>query len=142
MHIFNLSLTTGIYPDRLKYANIIPCFKKDSITEISNYRPISLLTGFSKIFEICNRIKQRLTNNKVDNQFGFSKGVSTQKAIFTVTDYIYKAWNNEEMVVGIFYDLTKAFDCVNHDLLVRKLKQYGIKGSLLKVLETYLYKRM
>jgi hypothetical protein len=109
MHIFNLSLTTGIYPDRLKYANIIPCFKKGSITEISNYRPISLLTGFSKIFEvlICNRKKQHLTNNEVivDNQFGFSKGASTQKAVFTVTDYIYKAWNNKEMVVGIFVTL-------------------------------------
>jgi hypothetical protein len=90
----NLSLTTGIYPDWLKYANIIPCFKKGSITEISNYRPISLLTGFSKIFEIliCNRIKLCLTNNKVtvDNQFGFSKGGSMQKAIFTVIDYIKK----------------------------------------------------
>ncbi|PNF31115.1 hypothetical protein B7P43_G15693 [Cryptotermes secundus] len=64
MHIFNLSLTTGIYPDRLKYANIIPCFKKGSITEISNYRPISLLTGFSKIFEI-------LIYNRVIIQFNF-----------------------------------------------------------------------
>lgn len=140
-----MSLTTGIYPDRLKYANIIPCYKKGDITEISNYRPISLLTGFSKLFEIliCNRLKQHLTNNNIiaEEQFGFREGASTQKAIFTLTDYIYKAWNNKELVVGIFCDLTKAFDCVNHDLLIRKLEHYGIKGSILKLLQTYLYRR-
>jgi hypothetical protein len=144
-HIYNLSLTTGIYPDRLKYTNIIPCYKKGDITEMSDYRPISLLTGFSKLFEIliCNRLKHHLTNNNiiVGDQFGFRDDASTQKAIFMLTDYIYNAWNNKELVVGIFYVLTKAFDCVNHDLLIQKLECYGIKGSLLKLLETYLYRR-
>ena len=98
-HIYNLSLTTGIYPDRLKYANIIPCFKKCDTSEISNYRPISLLIGFSKLFEILvfNRLKLHLANNNiiVDGQFGFRNGVSTQDAIFKLTEAIYKAWNNK-----------------------------------------------
>ncbi|PNF21344.1 hypothetical protein B7P43_G18383 [Cryptotermes secundus] len=85
-HICNPSLTTGIYPDRLKYSNIIPCFKKGDTSEISNYRSISLLTGFSKLFEILvfNRLKRHLTNNNiiVDGQFGFRNGISTQNAIF------------------------------------------------------------
>jgi hypothetical protein len=71
---------------------------------MSNYRPISLLTGFSILFEmlICNRLKQHLTNNNiiVGDQFGFRDGASTQKAIFMLKDY--NAWNNKELVVGIF----------------------------------------
>ncbi|PNF35250.1 hypothetical protein B7P43_G06859, partial [Cryptotermes secundus] len=144
-YIYNLSLYTGIYPDRLKYANIIPCFKKGDASEISNYRPISLLTGFSKLFEILvfNRLKQQLTNNNiiVDEQYGFRNGASTQNAIFNLTNSVYKAWNNKELVVGIFCDLTRAFDCVNHDLLIQKLEHYGIRGSILKWFESYLFNR-
>ena len=144
-YIYNLSLNSGICPDRLKYANIKPCFKKGDTSKISNYRPISLLTGFSKLFEILifNRLKQHLTNNNilVAEQYGFCDGVSAQDAIFKLTDLIFKAWNNRELVAGVFCDLPRAFDCVNHDLLIRKLEYYGVKGSILKWLETYLYNR-
>jgi hypothetical protein len=77
----------------------------------------------------------------VGEQFGFRDGASTQDAIFNLTDTIYKAWNNKELVVGVFCNLTRAFDCVNHDSLIRKLEYYGINGSILKWLETYLYHR-
>jgi hypothetical protein len=77
----------------------------------------------------------------VGEQFRFRDGALTQDAIFNLTDTIYKTWNNKELVVGVFCDLTRAFDCVNHDLLIRKLEYYGIKGSILKWLETYLYNR-
>jgi hypothetical protein len=103
------------------------------------------LTGFPKLFEILifNRLKQHLTKNNilVGGQFGFRDGALTQNAIFNLTDCIYKAWNYKELVVGVFCDLTGAFDCVNHDLLIRKLEYYGIKGSILKWLETYLHNR-
>jgi hypothetical protein len=77
----------------------------------------------------------------VGEQFGFRDGRLTQDAIFHLTDTIYEAWNNKELVLGVFCDLTRAFDCVKHDLLIRKLEYYGIKGSILKWLETYLYIR-
>jgi hypothetical protein len=82
---------------------------------------------------------EHLTNNiLVREQFGFRDGASTQSAIFNLTDSIFKAWNNKELVAGVFCDLTRAFDC-NHDLLIRKLEYYEIKGSTLKWLETYLF---
>jgi hypothetical protein len=90
----------------LKYVNIKPCFKKGDVTEISNYRPISLLTSCSKLFEtlVFNRLNQHLNINDIfaPEQYGFRKGVSTQTAVFNLTDYVLKAWNNEEFVVGVF----------------------------------------
>ena len=145
-YIYNLSVSSGICPDRLKYANVIPCFKKGDVTDIANYRPISLLTSFSKLFEllVLNRLKQHFINNNIlaPEQYGFRKDISTQTAVFNLTDTVLKAWNNKEFVVGIFCDLTKAFDCVSHDLLIQKLKMYRVKGPILKWLETYLKNRM
>jgi hypothetical protein len=121
-HIYDLSVSSGIYPDRLKYTNIIPCFKNGDLTEVANYRPISLLTSFSKLFEmlVFSRLKQHLTRNDIlaPEQYSFCKDTTIQTAVFTLTDIVHKAWNNKEHVVGIFCDLTKAFDCVTHDLLI------------------------
>ena len=143
-YIYNLSLNSGTCPDRLKYDNIKPCFKKGDRLQITNYIPISLLTGFSKIFEmlIFNRLKQHLVsnNNLVSEQYDFRDGVSIENAIFTLTELIFKGWNNKELITGLFCDLTKAFDCVNQ-LLIQKLEYYGVKGSILNWLESYLYNR-
>jgi hypothetical protein len=134
-YIYNLSLNSGICPDRLKYANIKPCFKKGDRLQI-NYRPISLLTGFSKIFEmlIFSRLKQHLVSNNilVSEQYGFRDGVSIENAIFTLTELIFKAWNKKELITGLFCDLTKAFDCVDHELLIQNLDYYGVRGSILE----------
>jgi hypothetical protein len=67
-------------------------------------------------------------------QYGFRKDSSTQIAVFKLINYILEAWNKKELVVGIFCDLTKAFDCVNHELLIQKLMMYGVNGPMLKLL--------
>jgi hypothetical protein len=132
-------------PGASKYAIILPCFKKGEKSQISNYRPISLLTGFSKIFEllIFQRLKHHLVSNNilVSEQYGFRDNVSTESAIFKLTNSILKAWNNKEYVTGLSCDLKRAFDCVSHELLISKLEFYGINGSILNWLKSYLYSR-
>jgi retron-type reverse transcriptase len=118
---------------------------EDNKLQITNYRPVSLLTGFSKIFEmlIFSRLKQHLISHNilVSELYGFRDGVSIENAIFTLTELIFKAWNKKELITGLFCDLTQAFDCVDHELLIQKLDYYGVKGSILKWLESYLYNR-
>jgi hypothetical protein len=92
---------------------------------------------------VFNRLKQHLINNDIlaVEQYGFCSGVSIQTAVFKLTDLIHKAWNNKELVVGVFCDLTRAFDCFNRDLLIRRLEYYGVRGCILKWLDTYLFNR-
>jgi len=98
-YIYNKSLTCGICPDCLNYSTIKPCFKKGDKSQVSNYRPISLLAGFPKILEllIFNRLKHHLVSNNipVNEQFGFRDNVSTDSAIFKLSESIFNAWNNE-----------------------------------------------
>jgi exonuclease III len=146
VYIINKSLVGGIYPDRLKYAVIKPVYKKKGDKHnISNYRPISLVTGFAKIFEtiMSSRLKHHIEMNKLTspNQYGFQKGLSTEDAVFKLTNVILSAWNRREYVAGIFCDITKAFDCVNHDLLLMKLQFYGVHSILLQWLKSYLCNR-
>jgi uncharacterized protein YutD len=79
---------------------------------------------------VFSRLKQHLTRNDIlaPEKYGFCKDVSIQTIVFSLADVVHKAWNNKEHVVGNFCDLTKAFDCVTHDLLIQKLKMYGVKG--------------
>jgi hypothetical protein len=104
-----------VFPDRPKYAVVKPCFKKGSRLEISNYRPISLLTTFSKIIEklVCARLISHIEANNIlaSEQHGFRAHSSTEKATFTIIDKILTALNNMCTVGGIFCDLQKAFDC-------------------------------
>jgi hypothetical protein len=144
-YVCNLSVSSGIYPNHLKYANIIPCCKKGDVTEIANYRLISLLTGFPTLFEILmlSRLKQHLIRNDIlAPEQGFHKNVSMQTAVFNLTNTVLKAWNEKEFIVGIFCDLTKAVDCVSHELLIQKLEIYGVKRPILKWLNSYLSNRM
>jgi hypothetical protein len=144
-YIFNTSLTLGIFPDRLKYSVVKPLFKNNDRYLILSYRPISLLTGFSKIFEllIAQRIKHHLVNHNilVPEQYGFSEGVSTVTATHKLIETVFNARNKKEYVAGIFCVLTKAFDCMNHDLLLSKLQFYGVRGVTLHWLESYLFNR-
>ena len=111
-------LGTGVFPNRLKYAIVKPIFKKGNKQEISNYKPISLLTTFSKIFEklIYARLHAHIDMNNilVPEQYGFRTHSSTEQAAFTLINSILTAMNNNHIVGGIFCDLQKAFDCVNH----------------------------
>jgi exonuclease III len=144
-YICNEILKTGRFPDRLKYAIVKPIFKKGDKHETSNYRPISLLTSFSKIMEklIFNRLFSHFEKNNIlaNEQFGFRPHSSTEQAAYVMINGILSALNDKSMVGGIFCDLQKAFDCVNHELLMEKLEFYGVNGKFKSLLKSYLTKR-
>ena len=144
-YICNLSLTEGIFPDQLKLANVIPLYKSDDPMLFNHYRPVSLLCVLSKIFEkvMYSRLLDFLETFKViyDNQFGFRKKRSTYMALMILMDKITKSLENGEFIIGVFLDFSKAFDTVNHDVLLQKLHHYGIRGSALKWFQSYLSDR-
>ena len=119
--ILNLSFKTGIFPNLCKVAKVIPIFKKEDPLSCKNYRPISLLPIFSKIFEkvIYTRMYQYIEQNHLlyDKQFGFRSKHSTSHALISLTESIKSCLDNKEIVSGIFIDLAKAFDTVNHSIL-------------------------
>jgi len=135
----------GVFPDRLKYALIKPIHKNDNRYEVSNYRPVSLLTSFSKIFETVmqRRILKQLTKYNILStvKFGFTVGFRADNATYKLTTEILNAMNNKLLVGGIFCDLEKAFDCVNHDILLSKLKFYGISDKKFQLYQSYLGNR-
>ena len=111
----------------------MPIHKKEDTLTISNYRPISLLSVFRKILEksIYNRIYSFLCKHKLINttQFGFRSKHSTEHALISLIETIKKYLNDSEVVCGVFIDLQKAFDTVNHEILLEKLKHYGIRSK-------------
>ena len=123
-YICNLSFLQGHFPNELKLAKIIPLFKCNDPSLFNNYRPISLLSVFSKIFEkaMYDRLYDFLTTLKIiyEYQFGFQKKKSTYMALISLTDKIIKILENGEVAVGIFIDFRKAFDTVNHEILLEK----------------------
>ena len=144
--MFNLSLTTGIYPDAMKVAEVIPIFKKGDRDKSTNYRPISLLSQFNKIFEkmLHSRIYSFVTKYNLlsEKQFGFRTNFSTNLAACSVYDEIVNEIDQNLYNCGIFLDLSKAFDTVNHNILVNKLENYfGFRGRALELMKSYLTNR-
>ena len=143
--LFNLSFTTGSFPDILKIANTIPIFKKGSKLLVSNYRPISLLSNINKILEklMYDRLYKFLTQHNIlyDLQFGFRSRHSTNHALINILEEINKSLDDKMSVCGLFVDFQKAFDTVNHSVLLDKLTTYGIRGPALDWLKTYLLHR-
>ena len=131
-NIFNKSFTSGVYPDNFKISKTIPIFKKGSRLETSNYRPISLLSNINKILEklMHSRLYKFLEtfNCIYELQFGFREKHSTNHALISITENIRKSLDDDKLAVGIFIDLQKAFDTVNHSILLSKLEHYGIRG--------------
>lgn len=144
-HIINLSFKTGIFPNSLKQATVIPIFKTGDKLSVNNYRPISLLSPISKIIEkaVKNRLYKFLEDNKIlsDNQYGFRKGRSTSDAIAALTKIVSYNLDLGRKPLAVFLDLAKAFDTVSHPLLLKKLQQIGITGIPYTWFESYLTNR-
>ena len=144
-HIYNLSLTTGVFPALWKTAKVKPLHKKGHKYDINNYRPISIIPVFAKILEhlMYNRIISFLRDNKIlyEAQNGFRKGKSTDTAVQSYTERIQKALDKRLYTIGIFNDLSTAYDVLNHNLLLEKLSYYGIKGSIKSWFRSYLSSR-
>ena len=123
-HIFNMSILTGVVPSDLKIAKVIPIFKKGDKSECCNYRPISLLNVFNKILEklVYTRVVSFLKKNRIiyTNQFGFRSNHSTNHALINVLDKLYEGLDKGEMAIGVYLDVEKAFDCINHSMLLDK----------------------
>ena len=144
--IINLSFEKGIYFDTLKISKTIPLFKeKGSYLDCTNYRPISLLSNINKIFEklMHKRLYNFLSihNCIYDNQFGFRKKHSTNHALISITEDVRNALDNHKISCGIFIDLQKAFDTVDHHILLSKLEHYGIRGVANDWFRSYLTNR-
>jgi hypothetical protein len=138
-------LAQGTFPERLKFSLIKPNYKGGDKSSPANYRPISLLPVFSKIFEMV--INQRLTAHLGsqailnEQQYGFRNGKSTENASFTLIHEILTALNNKQVVGGLFLDLHKAFDSMNHEILLKKMEFYGIIGKFNQLITSYLDSR-
>ena len=143
--LINLSFSQGIFPNELKVALVSPLYKAKDPMIFSNYRPISLLPLFSKILEklMYNRLLSFLNKCKImnKNQFGFRNNHSTYMALLIMLENIRNALDNGECAIGIFLDFKKAFDTVNHDILLNKLFNYGIRGIALEWFKSYLSNR-
>ena len=141
-HIFNLSVKCGIFPAVMKIAKITPLFKKGDKQDIQNYRPIAVLSVFSKILEkiMYNRLLYYLKKFKIltDEQNRFRDNKSTTTACHTFIEQVQQALDNNLHAVGIFLDLTKAYDVLNHDILLYKLESYGVRGILNTWFKSYL----
>jgi hypothetical protein len=138
-------MNKGIFPHEFKTGKVTPIYKKDNRECIENYRPVSILPIFGKIFEkiIYKRLYTFFTANGVlhEDQFGFRKGHSTTHALHKSVDSITKNLANGKHVLGIFIDLSKAFDTLDHETLLSKLHNYGVRGIALSLLKSYLTDR-
>lgn len=143
--LFNESVQQGTFPDVLKTAECIPIFKKGCITAVSNYRPISLLPNLSKIME--KLMRSRLVNffeqfNILsEQQFGFRTGRDTSDAILEFLDYAYSALDSRNHLVAICIDMSRAFDTLDHSILLSKLEHVGVRGVVRDWLRSFLSNR-
>lgn len=145
-HVFNRCVDEGIFPDLMKHSKLIPLYKSENEKDPSNYRPISVLPALSKIFEkvILTQLLSHFNLNGLlhCHQFGFTKGRSTTDAGTLLLKHIYEAFEKSQDAIGVFCDLSKAFDCVSHATLIAKLQHYGIHNQAIHLLQSYLSNRV
>ena len=145
VYMINLSLQQGIFPKELKIANVLPLFKANDPSVFNNYRPVSLLCVLSKVYEkvMYNRLIRFLEDFNIlfENQFGFRKLHSSYMALMVLTDKLIKSLEKGEFVIGVYLDFSKAFDTVDHAILLSKLSHYGVRGNALQWFKSYLSDR-
>ena len=143
--ITNQILTTGIFPDKLKTAKVIPIYKKGDKTLLCNYRPISILPAISKVVEtiIYDQPDSILKRHKLmyDSQYGFRKEHSTEFEALELIDRISTRMDNKEILINIYLDMSKTFDTLDQSILIDKLEFYGVKVVALHLLNNYLTNR-
>ena len=144
-YIFDLSLKSGTFPEKIKIVRVTPVFKSGDTSLMTNYRPISVLPCFSKMLEriMYNRLYKYLTENNLlyCKKFGFQKGHSPEHAILQLVEQINQSFEKNEFNLGVFVDLSKAFDAVDHQILLKKIEYYGIAGNNRRCFENYLKDR-
>jgi hypothetical protein len=141
-HVFNLSLTSGEFPTKLKKCRVVPIFKSGDQLECDNYRPISLLNSISKVLEkiVAEKLIYHLTSNDLlyQHQYGFLPKKSTEHNLMHILNYVTSALNDGMYCIGIFLDLKKAFDVCSHSILLAKLQKMGIQETALNWFKNYL----
>lgn len=141
----NESFNKGFFPDSLKHAKVKILFKTGNPAEINNYRPISILSVFSKVYEkiMKKRLVKHLQNNNLihQSQFGFQKSSNTTSAASGLVNDLICGLNDKKKVACIFVDVKKAFDCLNHEILIKKIYEIGLRGRALALIKDYLNNR-
>lgn len=143
--LINISLVNNLFPDCLKISKVVPIYKKNDINDPSNHRPISVIPSIAKIYELV--LKLQITNHFESknlfssSQYGFRNKLSTTLAIDKLTNYIYEGFEQKQFICSKFLDLTKAFDCVSHQILINKLQFYGFSIDSIRLIESYLSNR-
>lgn len=144
-HLVNLYISEGIFPDILKIGIIRPIYKNGDKSRINNYRPITLLSTLAKVVERILKVRMVKFLGKYEilskNQFGFREGKSTEDALKALIGKIYNCMDEQQPCLGIFIDLSKAFDTVSHDKLLDKLYAYGFRGVAYNLMKSYLSNR-
>ena len=143
--IFNMCLDLGEYPNKLKLARVVPVYKGDSKNDAKNYRPISNLSVFNKIFEILiyNRFLCFVENKNIlsNLQYGFRKSSNTTLAIFDFVSDVLTTFNKKSYTIALYLDLKHAFDTIDKDILLFKLDRYGLRGRANNLISSYLTNR-
>ena len=142
--IINLAIKSSVFPDSWKCARITPIFKKGDKSDVNNYRPISILSNFAKVFElvIYRNILCNVRSHLSTHQHGFIPGRSTVTNLATLTQYLSEILDNRGQVDVIYTDFSSAFDSINHSILLQKLSAFGFTSSFLKLIASYLINRI